>query len=307
MGVVTASLSLAALTADAKDVSHRVLKALQNSGADVFFIGSELGLDGWAIVAKNGALSYAYTNAQGGLMNGYLFDGEGRSVTIRQLTSLKEKNPDLLKRIDAMVARKKSGEVAPVEPLANQPAAETPDSTERSEREEMLKNGQIPEAKTVKNSPKAEAAYKKVEEASWVAYGDKNAPYIYAFVNPTCPHCTEFLSKDIKDFVENGQLQVRFVPYGVHKENSDTTIAMLALDDPIAAWKKYIAGDKAALSVNLGTKESKAKTKANTKLASDMRFTALPFIIYRTPATGEIQVVNGRPENIMLLMSEFIQ
>jgi thiol:disulfide interchange protein DsbG len=156
------------------------------------------------------------------------------------------------------------------------------------------------------SSSKSEKLYAETEAASWVAIGDKAAPYLYVFINVTCSHCLEFW-RDLEPHVKAGKLQVRLVPYGNVAENRDGGAALLSTENPAEAWAAHVNGDKMALDKSRIKEDSYQKIDANTALVKEWRLKGPPFSLYRRPADGILTAIEGRPENMMLLLAEFIK
>lgn len=78
-----------ALPATAADLRHAELQKFEGQGGTVEFLGHALGLDGWLLINKEGAPSYAYTSKDGGLVVGMLVGPDGNVVTRDQLLAYK--------------------------------------------------------------------------------------------------------------------------------------------------------------------------------------------------------------------------
>lgn len=157
------------------------------------------------------------------------------------------------------------------------------------------------------SSSKSEKLYAQIEQSKgWVALGKEDAPYIYVFMNVTCDHCQNFW-KDIEPSVQAGKIQVRFIPYGKAKDNRDGGAALLSAEDPAAAWKAYLSGDKSVLSADKVKPDAYDKVDSNTDLTNAWKLAGPPFTLYRRPGDGILTAIAGRPSNPMLLMAEFIK
>jgi hypothetical protein len=160
--------------------------------------------------------------------------------------------------------------------------------------------------KAATGSVKSEKLYAAVEKSAWARTGDDKAPYLYLFVNMLCDHC-QSLWKSLEGPVKSGKLQVRIVPFGKVEQNRDMGAALLSADDPAAAWNAVIRGDQKALAkdkIKPGTLE---KVDANTALFRDWTLQGPPFTIYRRPTDGQITVVSGEPDNIMLVLADLVK
>ncbi len=156
------------------------------------------------------------------------------------------------------------------------------------------------------SSSKSEKFYAQTEKSSWVALGDSTAPYLYIFINVNCGHCQAFW-KDLENFVKQGKLQVRLVPFGQMQENRDAGAALLSVENPEEAWRAYVGGDTTALSKDKIKADAYSKLDANTTLARDGKLPMPPFTLYRRPGDGILTAIAGRSGNIMLLMAEFLK
>lgn len=157
-----------------------------------------------------------------------------------------------------------------------------------------------------KGASKAEQLYAAVEKSNWVALGNKDAPYLYMFMNVSCEHCQAFW-KDLQRTVEKGNLQVRFVPFGKLAENNEGGAALLSVPDPAAAWQEYLAGKTEALGKDKISPGALDKVAANTALAEEWRLKGTPFTLYRKVDNGTVLAVVGRPANVMLVLADLLR
>ncbi len=161
-------------------------------------------------------------------------------------------------------------------------------------------------AEQVKNSPKAEQFYQESEKANWFKLGKDDAPYIYVYMNAECVHCHEYWNK-LASHVEEGTLQVRIIPFGNLDLNKENGSALLGMGDKAAAaWIKRAKGDASLIDKAQATPANLAKIKQNQDLAVKWNLQSTPFTIYRSPQGSKIKVVLGQPDNILLLLSEFL-
>lgn len=83
---VVLCLPVAAMAQEApKQPLHQVLQGYQEKGGVVEYMGHSNGLDGWVVINPKGGVQYAYTNNQGGLVIGMMFDETGNMVTQEQV------------------------------------------------------------------------------------------------------------------------------------------------------------------------------------------------------------------------------
>jgi len=171
---------------------------------------------------------------------------------------------------------------------------------------QRITGSQAPVPGADKSSSKSEKLYALVEKAGWVAMGSTTAPYIYVFMNLDCDHCQKFW-KDLESAVNEGKLQVRLVPYGKVESNRDGGAALLSVEDPQKAWPAYLSGDKAALDKGKAKDDGYQKIDANTAMVDSWKLPGPPFTLYRRPSDGILTAIAGRPDNVILLLAEFIK
>ncbi len=172
--------------------------------------------------------------------------------------------------------------------------------------EQKMSGGQAATPGAEKSAMPAEQLYAAAEKANWVALGNAQAPYLYVFMNANCDHCRDYWA-DLSDQVAAGRFQVRLIPFGDADANRTAGAALLSATDPMAAWKAWAAGDQGALGADKIKDGAAARLEANTALVKKWRLPTPPFTLYRRPADGKIVALVGRPENKMLLPSEFMQ
>jgi len=158
-----------------------------------------------------------------------------------------------------------------------------------------------------KDAPKSELMYADVEKSNWLSIGDTAAPYIYIFVNPTCHHCHTYWTDRLKSEVDAGNIQVRLIPFGSTEGNRISSAAFLQSDNPQADWQKFVDGNVDVYSAEDATDEGYQKTDENLKLAAKWQLPSVPFSIYRAPKDGRIKIISGVPDNMMLLMADFVR
>lgn len=155
-------------------------------------------------------------------------------------------------------------------------------------------------------APVSEKIYADVEKAKWFSVGNVDAPYIYTFINPTCDHCHDFWTDHMKALVDQGTIQIRFIPFGATDENRDKSAVLLSAEDSEALWRQFAAGDAAALDNSDDIPEGLYQAvDFNTAVFKKWDLPLLPFTIYRAPVDGEVKVIAGVPDNSMMLLADF--
>ena len=283
---------MGSVTARAESAQPSVPEPIQNmvaDGAQLRYLGKDLGMDGW-IVLKKGQEQYYYVTPDGqGIVMGVLFNNKGDTVTLRQINQLRKKEGAA---IDHLAGYPEVSAKQPDNPESGVPAASsTPDF---SNPQALIKS-------VVK--PKSEQLYDGVAGANWIAIGSDKAPPLYVFIDPECPHCHDLIA-DIRKagYLDQGLLQLRLIPVGVLSENSLIEAAyLLASPDPQKELFRHLDGEKGVLLVdkNVNTQG----VQRNIKLMQDWNLTSTPFSVYRA-RDGKVKVLEGRPADIKKIITE---
>lgn len=264
-------------TAGQEPTMPDTLQNLAVKGAQVRYLGREKGLDGW-IAIYQGQEQYFYVSQDGeAIVMGLLFDKNGRMLTGRQVQNLQMGNDPTLESL--------MGDVG-TPPAEGAALAALQDQIASQARKQM--------------SP-AESLYADLERSNWIALGNANAPFVYAFLDPQCPHCHEFMKDIRKDFIEGGLLQVRMIPVGFRDETKAQAAVLLAASDAQARWFRYLDGDDAALPASPGV--NRQAVEANMSVMQTWKLDATPMLVYRA-ANGEIKMIRGRPKNPIDILND---
>lgn len=246
------------------------LQNLAAKGAQIRYLGREKGLDGW-IAVHQGQEQYFYaTPDREAVLMGLLFDKSGKMLTIRQVQNLQQGNDPTL------------------ESLMNAPAEPTVDPLSVLQK-------QLQESQKEKPASPAEELYAALESSNWIPLGsNKDAPVVYAFMDPQCVHCHGFMDDIRKDFLDGGQIQLRMIPVGLREDTKSQAAFLLASSDPQARWYRHLDGDKTALPIATNTNVQAAEM--NLAVMQDWKLDATPIIVYRS-GKGDIKIIRGRPKN----------
>lgn len=273
---VFAAISLAAWTsasaqqggANAPPKMPPPIDALAKQGAQVRYLGRERGLDGWLAI-KQGQEQYFYVLPDGSaFVMGLLFDADGKLLTTGQLAALrKSAGSDVLDLLD------KTAEDA------------------QAKRQEEASKFKTP----------SERLYVDVEGSNWIPLGDARAPYLYAFVDPRCPHCHEFINDVRKAYIESGRLQVRLIPVGFNPQSKAQAAFLLSAANPQDLWFRHMDGDEQALPAKEGIGQQ--GVEMNMAIMQAWKFDVTPLIVYRS-AGGDIKLVRGRANDVHGLVAD---
>jgi len=285
IALVIMMATIPALAEDAK--TPPLPDPLQNmvaQGAQIRYLGREYGLDGWVTI-QNGEEQYFYVTADGqALLLGILFNNKGDAVTLRQINALREKEGPAIDRLAGYTPPPKK-EISSTETAA-------PLIPDMSDPQSVIKSA-------VKS--KAEQLYDAVETSNWVALGAKDAPAIYTFIDPECPHCHDLVEDFRKSgLIEKGLVQIRLIPVGVLSEKSLHEAAyLLASPDPQKDFYNHLDGKPDALLVDRSANTQ--GVQRNMQVMQDWKLDATPFSVYKD-MSGSIKILQGRPANVKELI-----
>ncbi|MGQ0527165.1 MAG: thioredoxin fold domain-containing protein [Alphaproteobacteria bacterium] len=270
-GLFLLSFALPASAQSASEASPELpapIQELVNQGAQIRYLGREHGFESWLTI-KNGQEQYFYVLPDhSAFVMGLLFDNKGKLVTIDQVKNIQAKDDTLLDSIA-------SGFGESTNPLSN-----LSDKEFKSPADQM---------------------FFEVENSNWIVLGGAEAPALYAFIDPQCPHCHEFINKLRKDYLEKGVIQLRVVPVGFRDETAAQAAYLLAAPDPQARLLRHLDGDEKALPAKSDLNQQ--GVQRNLAIMQSWNFTATPMIVYQSKS-GEVKLVRGQPKNIPELIAD---
>ncbi len=249
------------------------LQALVDRGAQIRYLGSEHGLDGWIAIYQGQEQYYYVTADKKAFVTGLMFGNDGRPITIEQVKELQAQGGDVL---DLLAADQAEAEKTP----------EAPESI----------------VSTMKAKSPSERMFSEVENSNWIKLGNDKAPVVYIFVDPNCPHCHDFVN-DIRKAksLEKGVLQVRLVPVGFQEGSLAQASFLLASPDAVDRYMKYLDGDKEALPAKSDV--STQAVQKNMALMQAWKFNVTPLTIYRA-GSGEVKILRGRAKDLAALIAD---
>lgn len=287
------SLALLAVAAPAHATSNKSqppiplpIQNLVNEGAQIRYLGRDNGLDGW-VTMKQGQQQYFYvTEDQQSIVMGVLFNAKGDVVTLRQVNELRTKEGPA---IDAL-----AGFPEPARPDAD-PATAAPDFNDPAS---------VARAAAAVTAPsKSDQLYEAVTTANWISIGKPEAPIIYSFIDPECPHCHDLIQDVRKSgFLEKGQVQLRLLPVGIISEESLQEAAyLLAAPNAQDLLFQHLDGKPGVLLAdpNVNTQG----VQRNMSLMQDWKFDVTPFSIYKD-TSGKVKILRGRPNDLKKVVAE---
>ncbi len=270
------TISSGAALAQAKNTAMpdvpEALAALAERGAQLRYLGTESGMEGWIAIYQGQEQYYYVTPDKKAFVTGLMFGSDGRPVTIEQVQALQAQGGDVLNLL-ADGAPPAASEDKPG-PAADSVAAKTP----------------------------AERMFSDIKGSNWVRIGDKDAPVLYSFVDPNCPHCHQFI-QDLRDgkYIDSKKVQVRIVPVGFQNGSLAQAAVLLASADGAERFLKYLDGDKDALPAKADL--STQAVQKNMALMQAWRFNVTPLTVYRSKS-GEVKIVRGRAKDTAALVAD---
>jgi thiol:disulfide interchange protein DsbG len=242
------------------------IKELANQGAQVRYLGKDYGLDSW-ITIKNGQEQYFYVLPdKSAFLMGVLFDAKGKLVTVQQVKRLQSQGDTLL---DSLASS---------------------DTTA----------GKDTKASEQFKSP-AEKLFDDIQNSNWVPFGELGAPVMYAFIDPQCPHCHDFINDLHKDYLDKGRVQLRMIPIGFKDETIAQAAFLLATPNPQERWWKHMGGDATALPAK--TEINQQGVQRNLAIMHSWKFDVTPLIVYRAK-DNSIKIVRGKPKDLPALIGD---
>lgn len=155
---------------------------------------------------------------------------------------------------------------------------------------------------TLVYAPMAKEVWAKMENSTWIADGNKDAPrVVYLFSDPNCPYCNMFWQQ-ARPWVESGKVQLRHIMVGIISETSPGKAAALLVDKNREATfhAHELAGKGSPLKpLDKIPKEIQDKLDANEQLMTELGLQATPAIFY-LDEKGRLQQQQGAPRPEML-------
>ena len=241
---------------------------LVNEGAQIRYLGKDKGLDAWLTI-KNGVEQYFYVLPdRSAFVMGVLFDESGKLVTVEQVNRLRSQGDALLDTL-----------------------AEFPVNENASEQDKAFEF----------KSP-SEQMFADIEGSNWVALGPRDAPVVYSFIDPQCPHCHSFINDLMQGgHFQNGDIQLRMIPVGFREETRAQAAFLIATPNPQERWFQHMAGEEDALPAK--TEINQQGVQRNLAIMQSWKFDVTPMIVYRAK-DGSVKLVRGRPTNLEAVISD---
>ena len=294
-----------AVTMAQSGFSPKMPKALQemvDQGAQVHYLGEFEGMKGWALI-RQGKPEFFYQNREGtAMVMGLMFNQDAEMVTMGQLRALHQRvGDDMYAVTGGSIANANLPPLSDSEKSNNtsEPVAVADASPASAPAPVVL----TPPLVTARNLTPAKRMYADLLGTNWVTMNPQGKYDLFAFIDPDCPHCMNFI-KDVEPMMINGGLRIRVIPIGMTDQSLKKAAVLLSSSDPQGRVLKYAKGDKSALSApnNINTKG----VEKNVTTMLKHEFDVTPIIVYRT-GKGEIRLIRGRPSNYETILNDIVQ
>lgn len=239
------------------------LQTLAQEGAQIRFMGNEYGMNAWLTIQK-GQEQYFYTTPKGDAMiMGLMFETEtGKLVTMDQIRKLQEESGNVLSLFS--------------EPLPEE------------EKVDLAVDA-------LKVKSPAEKMYEDVESANYISFGKKEAPIVYAFIDPQCPYCHAFVQDLRANYLPNGLVQLRMIPVGFKEETLAQSAFLLGAPDADTRFLRHLDGDKMALPISYDINQQ--GVERNMAIMQSWKLNVTPLIVYRS-GKGDVKIIQGRAKDL---------
>ncbi len=276
--------------ADSTPAMPGPLSSLAEEGAQVRYLGNDLGLDGWLVVLKGTQQFFYATPDNKALLSGVLYKNSGELVTAAQLKRLESTEKDFISQFSGGIATDMPSDGAGAGGVSNNGASA------------VVKASNKPSASDYAALSPSEQLFLTIENSNWVALGDKNAPVVYSFVDPQCPHCHEFVNDLRRGFLKRGMIQLRVIPVGLMNEESLKQAAfLLSAPDAEERYYKHLDGDKDALPIS--DTFNTDGVELNIDIMRGWGFDVTPFTVYRD-ASNKVKIVKGAPSRLESIIND---
>lgn len=247
------------------------LEGLVDRGAQIRYLGKQHGLDGWIAIYQGQEQYYYVTADKKAFVTGLMFGADGRPITVEQVRDLQAQGGAVL------------------DLLAEADEAPTVQQNTLSKIGDVMKT----------ESP-AERMFSDIQNSNWIRLGNENAPVIYAFVDPQCPHCHEMM-KQMRGEIDAGRVQVRIVPVGFVQGSLAQAAFLIAAPNGADLFFRHLDGDQNALPAK--SEISTQAVQKNMALMQAWKFNVTPLNVYRAK-DGTVKIVRGVPKDIPALLGE---
>ncbi len=272
-----------------------VLANLVKGGAKLYYLGKRSDLHGWFIV-KDGQVQIIYvTNDGKTAIMGAMFTGEGEMVTSPQVAALSDVNKEIADLVNGTAKQQED-----VTRVGSTPGgiASVPSGTGSTEKPAP---GSLP---SVTLSP-GERLLQDLQAAAGVSVGHNENAQLMMVIDPNCSHC-QATWRELREAVIANRVQVRLIPISnISADSTRIGAQLLQVPNPLEAWDKYVAGDKAALAGEPDSIRVQA-INSNRLLIEKWNIQATPYLVYRAK-DGRVKIVQGQPERMAAVLADLLK
>ncbi len=271
------------------------IATLQKDGAQMKYLGRDLGFDGW-IAIKNGQEQYFYVTPDGSaFFLGVLFNKNGRAVTFDQMKRLQgQPDPafqDLKNAPSQTLGSKTINSINP--PPLTAPSASPIDSNIPNKMSKLHTNSASPSEQFMAD---VQAGY---SFPLGPATTPTTAPMIYMFADPLCPHCKDMI-RMLDPALTRGDIQVRVLLVGaLAPDSAPLASGIISQKDPGAALREFMNGTG---NFKKGDPNN-AKIAENLGILTKWKFDGTPVTTYRAK-DGTIKLLQGPPKSLDILLQD---
>ncbi len=272
------------------------LREQRDRGAQVFYLGKFEQLYGWAMIRSGQPEFYYATEDNKALVMGILFNDKGDMLTGEQLKALEiSRNKDIVTMMESQMAPNPRGESPKDVPMPEDPAAGMTKPADVAANLPPIK----PDAEAAATAPQETSPAKKmladVQAASSVLWGKPGVPAFWAFLDPNCAHCRQFI-KDVDPMVTAGKVAVHIVPVAYDSKSKSQAALVLAAADGADRLVAYSKGQENLLPASDTINTSTIQT--NLELMRKWSLSGTPIIVYQSGKGGTVRLIRGRPLDI---------
>lgn len=281
------------------------IPALRNiipGGTEVHYIGNEYGLNGYFLSKdKTGKVLYITPDNQG-IIDGMIYSGDGSPTTLQQLSRLKDAGFDptpFIGKPSDTTAQTSQATTTPTPPTS---ATIAPSNAATSQPAVTQPMQQATKNPSDTKSP-GEMLWQETSNASWIAFGNTNAPQLTVFMDRGCNECMNFF-RTIYPLTQSNKLYLRVIPVTViDPKNTTITANVLGSPSPAAAWVAVANGQTIPQPANISEQIGDA-IKANNTLFFRWKLPGTPYLIYRDATQTKVKVLIGEPEKLQTLLTD---
>ncbi|HEY8963634.1 MAG TPA: hypothetical protein VIN59_04135 [Alphaproteobacteria bacterium] len=299
--LIAAFILPAVAAAQAEPPLPAPLQTQRAAGAQIYYLGKYDTLDGWVMIRAGKPEFYYATPNSGAIVLGILFDKDGKMLTPNQMIALQQgRKDDILNMVTPAMPAPDASVIAPT---PETPA--TPTLTPEQQPQTPAPVAQAPAAQTsaqaatsTTTTPSATSPSERLLASMQVApalvWGDASKPTFYAFLDPSCKHCQQFL-REVEPFVLAGRVAVRMVMVGYNEVSMQQAAFLLAASDGADRMVRHAKGDPTAIEASGADVSAVAK---NVELMSAWNLMGTPIILYRGASDRQVRMVRGRPYDV---------